>query len=190
MRLWLGFHCVRDASLAREANTTCPAQLARLGTCTWHSPLAPCSVAGRSIAASTFNSLCALGWFSGFIIGKGRDWARITFLVLFIAGIPLGGQPLLQWMAPLPTPVSKTFFRLVQADKDGEAIHLTRNAAGDPHRHDTDSPPAQHLSQSGARDRRSSVSNSMAVLQFAARQYPKLLALVGGVGICTAKPQN
>ena len=48
-----------------------------------------------------FISLFVLGimWFFIYKIGKGRNWARITFLVLFIIGIPFAVLPLLQSLA-------------------------------------------------------------------------------------------
>lgn len=41
-------------------------------------------------------------WLFIYMIGKGRNWARITFLVLFIVGIPLFVPPLLQSLAVNP----------------------------------------------------------------------------------------
>ena len=42
-------------------------------------------------------------WLFIFImIGKGRNWARITFLVLFIIGIPFSVLPLMQSLAANP----------------------------------------------------------------------------------------
>jgi len=41
-------------------------------------------------------------WFFIYMIGKGRNWARITFLVLFIIGIPFAILPLLQSLAANP----------------------------------------------------------------------------------------
>ncbi len=43
-------------------------------------------------------------WFFIFMIGKGRNWARITLLVLFIIGIPFIG--LLQWQSSVANPIS------------------------------------------------------------------------------------
>jgi len=37
-----------------------------------------------------------------YLIGTGRNWVRITFLVLVIAGIPFSVQPLLQSLAANP----------------------------------------------------------------------------------------
>ena len=44
----------------------------------------------------------AIMWFFIYMIGKGRNWARITFLVLFIIGIPFAIMPLLQSLAANP----------------------------------------------------------------------------------------
>ena len=41
-------------------------------------------------------------WFFIFMIGKGRNWARITFLVLFIIGTPFSVLPLMQSLAANP----------------------------------------------------------------------------------------
>ena len=41
-------------------------------------------------------------WLFIHMIGKGRNWARITFLVLFIVGIPFSILPLLQSLAAAP----------------------------------------------------------------------------------------
>jgi tryptophan-rich sensory protein len=41
-------------------------------------------------------------WFFIYMIGRGRNWARITFLVLFIIGIPFSVQPLLQSLSANP----------------------------------------------------------------------------------------
>lgn len=41
-------------------------------------------------------------WLFIYLIGKGRNWARITFLVLFIIGIPFSVLPLLQSLAANP----------------------------------------------------------------------------------------
>lgn len=41
-------------------------------------------------------------WLFIYLIGRGRNWARITFLVLFIIGIPLSVRPLLQTLAASP----------------------------------------------------------------------------------------
>ena len=51
-----------------------------------------------------FITFCVLGimWFFIYMIGKGRNWARIIFLVLFIIGIPFSILPLLQSMAANP----------------------------------------------------------------------------------------
>jgi FtsH-binding integral membrane protein len=51
-----------------------------------------------------FITFFALGimWFFIFMIGKGRNWARITFLVLFVTGIPLSVLPLMQSVAANP----------------------------------------------------------------------------------------
>jgi FtsH-binding integral membrane protein len=37
-----------------------------------------------------------------YMIGKGRNWARITFLVLFITGIPFSILPMIQSFAVSP----------------------------------------------------------------------------------------
>ena len=41
-------------------------------------------------------------WLFIFMIGKGRNWARITFLVLFIVGTPLSVLPLMQSLGANP----------------------------------------------------------------------------------------
>lgn len=41
-------------------------------------------------------------WFFIHMIGKGKNWARITLLVLFVVGIPLSIFPLLQSLAANP----------------------------------------------------------------------------------------
>lgn len=41
-------------------------------------------------------------WFFILMIGKGRNWARITFLVLFIIGTPFSVLPLMQSLAANP----------------------------------------------------------------------------------------
>ena len=42
-------------------------------------------------------------WLFIFMIGKGRNWARITLLVLFIIGIPFSVLPLMHSLAANPT---------------------------------------------------------------------------------------
>ena len=49
----------------------------------------------------TFFVLCIM-WLLIYMIGKGRNWARITFLVLFIIGIPFSVLPLSQSLAANP----------------------------------------------------------------------------------------
>jgi FtsH-binding integral membrane protein len=44
----------------------------------------------------------AIIWFFIYMIGKGKNWARITLLVLFILGIPFSVLPLLQSLAANP----------------------------------------------------------------------------------------
>lgn len=46
-------------------------------------------------------TLMLIGFFI-WMIDKGRNWARITFLVLFILGVPLSISPLLQSLAYAP----------------------------------------------------------------------------------------
>ena len=41
-------------------------------------------------------------WLFIFMIGKGRNWARITFLVLFIVGTPFSVLPLMQSLGANP----------------------------------------------------------------------------------------
>lgn len=41
-------------------------------------------------------------WLFIYMIGRGRNWARITFLVLFIIGIPFSVLPLLRSLAVNP----------------------------------------------------------------------------------------
>jgi hypothetical protein len=56
-----------------------------------------------------FNNLFSLAFIAFFIykIGEGRNWARITFLILFIAGIPMSIPIILpQWSA---SPISGVF---------------------------------------------------------------------------------
>lgn len=48
------------------------------------------------------SAVLGLMWFFIYMIGKGRNWARITFLVLFIIGIPFAVLPLLQSLAANP----------------------------------------------------------------------------------------
>ena len=43
-----------------------------------------------------------LGWFFIYMIGKGRNWARITFLILFSLGVPLTVLPLLKLLQANP----------------------------------------------------------------------------------------
>jgi FtsH-binding integral membrane protein len=43
-----------------------------------------------------------LMWFLIYMIGKGRNWARITFLVLFILGVPLSILPMIQSLTHEP----------------------------------------------------------------------------------------
>ena len=43
-----------------------------------------------------------LGWFFIYMIGKGRNWARITFLILFSLGVPLTVLPLLKSLQANP----------------------------------------------------------------------------------------
>lgn len=50
------------------------------------------------ITLSVFGTM----WFFIHMIGKGRNWARITFLVMFIIGTPLSVQPLLQSLSANP----------------------------------------------------------------------------------------
>ena len=49
----------------------------------------------------TFFVLGLMGFFI-FMIGKGRNWARITFLVFFIIGIPFAAFPLMQSVGANP----------------------------------------------------------------------------------------
>jgi membrane-bound ClpP family serine protease len=42
-------------------------------------------------------------WLFIYAIGRGRNWARLTFLVLFLLGIPFSVLPLLQSLASNPT---------------------------------------------------------------------------------------
>ena len=55
------------------------------------------------IIFTTFFTLAILAFFI-FMIGKGKNWARITFLVLFIIGIPFAVFPLFQSL--LTSPIS------------------------------------------------------------------------------------
>lgn len=41
-------------------------------------------------------------WFLAYMCGRGRNWARITFLVLFITGLPFSISPLLQSLSAYP----------------------------------------------------------------------------------------
>jgi len=41
-------------------------------------------------------SVFGLMWFLIYMIGKGRNWARITFLIMFILGVPLSILPMIQ----------------------------------------------------------------------------------------------
>ena len=50
---------------------------------------------------TTFFTLAILAFFI-FMIGKGKNWARITFLVLFIIGIPFAVLPLFQSLLTNP----------------------------------------------------------------------------------------
>ena len=47
-------------------------------------------------------SVLGIMWLFVFMIGQGRNWARFTFLVLFIIGIPFSVLPLLQSLAAKP----------------------------------------------------------------------------------------
>jgi FtsH-binding integral membrane protein len=49
-------------------------------------------------------TFCVLGimWLLIYKIGKGRNWARITFLVLFVIGVPFSVLPLLRSLAANP----------------------------------------------------------------------------------------
>jgi hypothetical protein len=38
----------------------------------------------------------AVTWFFIYMIGRGKNWSRITYLVMFIFGIPLAVQPLMR----------------------------------------------------------------------------------------------
>jgi len=49
----------------------------------------------------TFFVLGVMGFFI-FMIGKGRNWARITFLVFFIISIPFAALPLMQSVGANP----------------------------------------------------------------------------------------
>ena len=49
----------------------------------------------------TFFVLGVMGFFI-FMIGKGHNWARIAFLVLFIIGIPFAALPLMQSVGANP----------------------------------------------------------------------------------------
>ena len=59
---------------------------------------------GLSVAFAMFIMFAVLGimWFFIHMIGKGRNWARITVLVFFIIGIPFSVVPLLQSLAANP----------------------------------------------------------------------------------------
>jgi hypothetical protein len=58
----------------------------------------------ESIGFMIFVSISVLGilWFFIHKIWKGRDWARITFLVLYIIGIPFAVFTLLQPLMDRP----------------------------------------------------------------------------------------
>jgi hypothetical protein len=58
--------------------------------------------ARTSIGYALFINLMEIGvmWLFIHMIGKGRNWARVTFLVLFILGVPFTIQPLLDSLAP------------------------------------------------------------------------------------------
>lgn len=44
-----------------------------------------------------------LMWFLIYMTGKGKNWARITFLVLFILGVPMSILPMIQSLTHDPT---------------------------------------------------------------------------------------
>ena len=44
----------------------------------------------------------AFMWLFIFLIGKGKNWARVTFLVLFIIGLPFSVLPLLLSLVAAP----------------------------------------------------------------------------------------
>jgi len=43
-----------------------------------------------------------VSWFFIYMIGKGKNWARITLLVLFVIGLPFALGPLLQSLTAAP----------------------------------------------------------------------------------------
>ena len=57
-----------------------------------------------SIGFVLFITFFVLGlmWFLIYMTGKGRNWARITFLVLFILGVPLSILPMIQSLTNEP----------------------------------------------------------------------------------------
>lgn len=77
-----------------------PARARQFETSWETSPLSSQSLIGFSILV-TLLSLLFIGYLV-FMIDKGRNWARITFLVLFIIGIPLSIIPLLLSFAYSP----------------------------------------------------------------------------------------
>ncbi len=64
----------------------------------------PMSTQGTSPGSVKLVSIISLGipWFFIHMIGKGRNWARITSLVLFITGVPFVVLPLLQRLTASP----------------------------------------------------------------------------------------
>ena len=60
--------------------------------------------AGSSVGFVMLNTVAvfAIIWFLIHKIGKGRNWARITFTVLFLIGVPFSVLPLVQSVAASP----------------------------------------------------------------------------------------
>lgn len=65
---------------------------------------APSQAEAGSVGLVLFILFSVLGlmWFFIYMIGRGRNWARITFFLMFILGVPLSILPMIQSLAHDP----------------------------------------------------------------------------------------
>ena len=112
----------------RKVNTALNLLYASLGIGVISSGLFPIELNG----ASSFGSALIDSLFTFFIfglmlllyymIGKGKNWARITFLVFFIMGLPLSIIILPMYLSLSDTPIIPGILSLVQTGMDLVAL--------------------------------------------------------------------
>lgn len=104
----------------RKVNTAVNLLYASLGIGVINSGLMPSELdefsSSGSVLIDAFFTLGLL-WFMAYMIGKGKNWARITFLVFFIMGFPLSIVVLPMYLSLLSlsyTPIILGILNLVQ----------------------------------------------------------------------------